>query len=333
MTTLSITLPFATRSALWRAARIAGLLLTIVLLVALWREPQLTLHVLWDMVIPLLPAVFLLNPIIWRNVCPLASLNAFSGKRVGTRFPGRTLARGSWIGGLVLLGVMVPARRFLFNEDGLALLVTIAVVGYLALVMGLAFSRRSGFCNAWCPVLPVEKLYGQAPLLAVPTARCASCNLCSPARCIELSGGKSLVQSFGRVRRRETWYRSPLGVFAAAFPGFVIGYFTTENGLLASAPEVYLRIGAWSLASFGLVAMSATILGLAAARMLPVLGALAFALYYWFSAPTLTEAYGLAGLSTTTLRVAALGLVTFWLVRALRRVGAPPRTVPSPDGT
>ena len=126
MTTLSITLPFATRSRFWGAARAAGLVLTVVLLAALWRAPTSTLHVLWNMVVPLLPAVFLVNPIIWRNVCPLASLNAIAGKRVGDRFPGRRLTKAAWIGGLVLLGVMVPARRFLFNENGLVLLVAIA---------------------------------------------------------------------------------------------------------------------------------------------------------------------------------------------------------------
>lgn len=332
MTAVSITLPLSTRSPLWRAARVAGLVLTGVLLAGLWGAPRLTLHILWDMVIPLVPAVLLLNPIIWRNLCPLASLNAATGNRVGQRFPGRSLTRASWAGGLVLLGVMVPARRFLFNENGPVLLTTIAAVAGLAVVMGTVFSRRSGFCNALCPVLPVEKLYGQAPLLAVPTARCPSCNLCSPSGCIELAGAKSLAQTIGPLRRRETWYRSPLGGFAAAFPGFVLGYFTTTNGPLASAPDVYLRIGAWSIASFGLVALTTAIFGLAATRMLPVLAALAFMLYYWFSAPALAEAYGIAGLGTAILRVAALGLATLWLVRALRRAATPGKSVPAGAG-
>ena len=55
--------------------------------------------------------------------------------------------------GLVLFHLMVPARHFLFNQNGVALAITIVAVGGLALLLGSMFPVRSAFCNALCPVL------------------------------------------------------------------------------------------------------------------------------------------------------------------------------------
>ena len=64
-----VRLPLVAAPPLWRAAQSLGVVLTLVLLGAFVLMPDVSLHLLWDMVIPLLPAVFLVNPMIWRNVC------------------------------------------------------------------------------------------------------------------------------------------------------------------------------------------------------------------------------------------------------------------------
>jgi hypothetical protein len=322
MTTAINPVPFSTRAPLWRIAGGIGLALTAVLLGGLALRPTAALHVLWDMVIPLLPMVFLANPLIWRNVCPLATLNAAAGIRVGRRIPDPSWLQHAWVIGVVLLAVMVPARRFLFNENGSVLLGAIVAVAGLALLLGAGFSRRSGFCNALCPVLPVEKLYGQAPLIRVPTARCVACNKCSAIGCIELAGNKSLPQSLGRARRNWSWTLAPLGIFAGSFPGFVIGYFTTTNGPAGSALAVYSHVGQWTLASFGVTLAIVGAFRLRAARVLPVLGGIAAGLYYWFAGPGIAEAYGLPGEGATLLRIATLGFVGYWLLRSLGLAGS-----------
>jgi hypothetical protein len=314
-------LPLAPPASLpWRAAQIAGVLLTVVLLAGLLIRPDLTLHVLWDMVIPILPAVFLVNPMLWRNACPLATLNTWSGARVGSRMLGAERSSQMWTIGIVLLAVLVPARRFLFNTQGPALAATILAVGLLALAAGLLFSRRAGFCNALCPVLPVEKLYGQAPLLRVPTQRCADCSLCTPVGCIDLASTKVVAQTVGRARRDSGWVATPFGIFAAAFPGFIIGYFTLENGGLATAGSVYAQIAMAALVSYVIVAGITVIGDLGARIILPILGAMAFALYYWYSAPPLAEAWGVAA-AGIPLRVLAVGFAFYWLARALSAGG------------
>src|SRR5262245_36331186 len=121
---------------LWRTAQALGLLLTVALLLGLVTRPELTLKILWNAVVPVLPAVFLVNPAIWRNTCPLATLTMLPGRRSAGRSIGESTVRTATIAGIVLLLVLVPARRFLFNTDGTALAVTVTAVAALALAGG-----------------------------------------------------------------------------------------------------------------------------------------------------------------------------------------------------
>jgi hypothetical protein len=306
----------AAASRYWVAAQYLGVGLTIVLLIGLALRPTESLHILWDMVIPLLPAVFLVNPMLWRTVCPLATLNSLSGKRVGKRILDSPLARVSWIVGIVLLGVLVPARRFLFNTNGIALGVTIAAVAVLAIASGFVFSRRGGFCNAICPVLPVEKLYGQAPLVRVSNPRCADCSLCTPVGCIDLAGVKTVAQTIGPVRRDHRWLLTPFGMFAAAFPGFVFSFFAVDNGPFATALTVYGTVLWYSIWSYVTVAGIAFVTNARSTTLTPLLGATALGLYYWLSAPTLAAAYGFPRMGPPAVRIAAGMLLVFWLASA-----------------
>lgn len=297
-------------------AQVLGLALTVILVAGLIARPTLSLHVLWDMVIPLLPAVFLINPMIWRNACPLATLNAATGKRMATRRLEGTALRASWAIGIVLLFVMVPARRFAFNGNGPVLAATIVAVAVLAAVAGMVYTRRAGFCNAICPVLPVEKLYGQYPLIRMGSARCAACSLCTPSGCLDLAGEKTLVQTLGPARRSSRWLGTPFGLFCLAFPGFIVGYFTSENGPLSTAPAVYLHMLGWSAASLAVLGLTVLATRTAAKAALPLLGALAIGLYYWFAAPPLARAYGGGEAAGLALRLAAGALLAVWLAKS-----------------
>ncbi len=229
--------------------QVVGVLGTGALLAGLIWKPLPSLRILWGVVIPLVPASLLLSPLLWRNVCPLATINM-----AGNRFGSRQRASPKWTArtnliGMGLFAILVPARRFLFNEHGVALALTIFAVITAALVLGFRFDGRAGFCNALCPILPVERMYGQRPLLRVRRARCSTCSACARA-CIDLSPERS-VTVVAKTRGGTTdWLRSPLGVFAAALPGFIIGYFTLVDGPLSTAAGVYLWIGTLSAISY-----------------------------------------------------------------------------------
>lgn len=312
-------LPLIDTHPAWRAAQLVGVVLTLALLVAFVVEPAGSLALLWNMAIPLLPAVFLVNPMLWRNVCPLATLNDVGGhRREAPTLKIRSLAPG-WTVGIVLLVLMVPARRFLFNTHGIPMLITVTAVALLALASGFVVSRRAGFCNSICPVLPVEKLYGQAPLIEVGSARCSDCNRCAMLGCPDLAGRKSAVQSVAGGGKAH-WVFSPFGLFAAMFPGFIIGYFTTEDGPLASAIGVYAHVAMWCVASLLIAGGVVLYTRVRTATALFILGAASITAYYWFAAPKLVDAYGGGALVGEAVRAVALVGITLWAIRGWRRV-------------
>jgi hypothetical protein len=223
--------------------------------------------------------------------------------------------------GLVLLFLLVPARRFLFNTNGIALGATIIAVSLLALVGGAIFSRRAGFCNAICPVLPVEKLYGQSPLVRIGSARCADCSLCTPSGCIDLAATKTVAQTLGPRRRDGRWLLTPFGVFAASFPGFIVAFSSLQNGTLATAPAVYAYILAYSVASYLTVAIATGVTRWRMNRVMPLLGAMAFFVYYWFGAPVVAAAYGAPTFGIIVIKAGATLLLAVWLARLPRKRG------------
>ncbi|MFQ5889570.1 MAG: hypothetical protein ACE5JR_05905 [Gemmatimonadota bacterium] len=302
----------------WRLAQGLGLVATAALLGGLARRPEATLHLVWNGVVPLIPASLLVSPVLWRNCCPLATLNMLSNGLLGHRPAGARWTAGANALGIVLLASLVPARRFLLNSDGMALAIVIAGLAVLALSLGAVFDAKAGFCNGICPLLPVERLYGQRPLLQVERVRCTTCTQCATA-CLDLAPSKSIPQVLGRARHSEAWLKTPFGVFAGAFPGLVLAYFTASDSPLSAAGDIYLRVLLFSAASYLIVFVPVSARGLSAARVLPVLAALAGAMYYWFAAPGLAEAWGFPGEAAGLLaRTAALGLIAAWGWHAVR---------------
>ena len=308
--------------ALWRIAQVGGVLSTVVLLVGLVVRAEIALDVLWNVLIPLVPASLLVSPAIWRNVCPLATINMLLNRSAGGRVlkPNIISSAGMW--GIVLLGILVPARRFLFNSDGIALAVTIVLVAVAALVLGAFFQFKAGFCNAICPVLPVERLYGQHPMVAIGNPRCNPCTLCTSKGCIDLTPTKSIAQTLGSARRSHAWLMTGYGVFAASFPGFVVGYYTTQDGPLSTAGAVYGHVAIWALASYLATVVLVRAFNTNAGRTMVLLAASAAGLYYWFAAATITSAFAIEGIPTLGIRVVGLTLVGVWLLRASPFVGS-----------
>lgn len=308
-------------AALWSIARWSALLAVPPLLGWLVVAPEDALRALWYVVIPILPAVFLLNTAIWRGICPLATLNELGNHLGSRRAPTPRLFHALSVGGLVLFHLLVPARHLLFNQQGPILAVTVVGVAAGAVLLGAMFSVRSAFCNALCPVLPVELLYGQSPLLRMNRGRCDSCVLCTPQGCLDLAGAKALPQVLGASRRSMRWLATPHGLFFAALPGFMIGYNRVPDVALggAAAAGVYLTTLAWSAGSFLLVAAAVLALRLSSRLALTLVGAAAGALYYWYAGPAIMRQLDGAAWLSGGIRAAGVGLVVIWLAQALAR--------------
>ena len=303
--------------ALWAAGRWSALLAVPLLLVWLVLDSASGLKFLWYIAIPMLPATFFVSTKLWRGICPLATLNEL-GNRLGKPRPLDPRV-GVWLSGagLVLFHLMVPARRFVFNENGLVLAITVVAVGGLAVALGALFQVRSAFCNALCPVLPVELLYGQAPFVRIDRARCPSCSGCTPHGCLDLAEAKAIPQLLGTTRRTAGWLATPYGAFFAGMPGFIIGYNQLKDGSLGTAWTVYGTTLGWSVASYLAIGLLVFGLRLGSARALALVAAAAGGIYYWYAGPATATQLGAAPWLAVGIRVAGIGLVGWWLVRAL----------------
>ena len=318
--------------ALWTAARWIVLLITVALIVAFFVYPDWSLGILWYVLIPVLPAVFLVNVELWRNVCPLATLNMLAGLTSASRIPPKGWFKFTAVLGMVLLAVMVPARRFLFNVDATALGITVVAVCVLAILGGLAFGMKAGFCNAVCPVLPVERLYGQRPLMNTPNARCIPCTVCTKG-CLDLVPERSALMNVGNGSSGPRWITTAYGTFALAFPGFVVAYYLLQDGGLADALSVYATVAVWSLGSWIVLAALFTLLKIQPAKALLACAGLAVGLYYWYAPPGIATQFDLPGSFTWAMRVVMLALVGMWLFRGLSEpTNGRAAATPSPAG-
>jgi nitrite reductase (NADH) large subunit len=232
----------------WSVLQAVAVLAALVVLALLLFAPRLGLFVTWYVLIPLVPVLLLAAPGIWRNLCPVAVLSqlpALSGVRPARRFPLRS-RWGATIGAGILFLAIVPLRPAIFNQDALALFLFTLSVVVASIAGGLLFPGKAGWCSSVCPVLPVERLYGQLPIIDVEHAHCSACDGCMTA-CYDLKPVDSLRTLTRAHTRSWELVRTPLGLFGAAFPGFILGYFVLPGD--ASISETYLHVITWSCAS------------------------------------------------------------------------------------
>lgn len=308
----------------WRTAEAGALVVTLAVLAGLVLAPETTLTIAWFGVVPILPASFLVNAGLWRGVCPIATAGTLFSGPSGRALDGGFVRKAAIVG-IVLLFLLVPARRFALNQEALLLMGTLVAIVAVAALLGARYRVKAGFCNALCPILPVEKLYGQSPLLYVRNARCVPCSACTQKGCMDLGQQRAFLSN-GSDTTGRAWLRTPLGLFAAAFPGFVFGYFRTADVAAENALGVYGVVLGWAAASFVVLAAVVYLLDVPARTAAPVLAAAAVGLYYWFAGPASAEAFSWPVGTGVWLRWAALALVAIWLAVALARARRDPAT-------
>ena len=316
----------------WVAAKWLVLLAYLLTIVAAFLVPDETARAFWFIVVPLLPASFLLNAELWRNVCPLATLNTLVTNRDGGRPLDKKTAKIATVLGIGLLLLAIPARHVLLNESGAATGALLAAAGLMALVSGLRFQRKAGFCNSVCPILPIERLYGQRPLVVTENARCTPCHVCTRAACYDLSPGRSALQTLGAGAAGRRWMLMPFGAFALALPGVIAGYYVAP-AFADRAINPYVTVAFAATVSWLLLASSARVFHVRPASGLLWTAVLSVGLYYWFTPAAVAEAYGLPGWLSVALTGVALALVAYWAWRSLvadsKRVGQARRELPT----
>jgi hypothetical protein len=268
----------------WTIAEIIMVAAAVALCAGLIWWPKVGLHAFWDVLIPAAPALVVLAPGLWRNICPLGTTSQLGRRMGGVRGAQLTTQWQARMGliGVVLLLVLVPLRHPWFNLGGTATLILLVGAGIAALILGVLFAGKSGWCTGACPVHAVERLYGSQPLLTVTSAHCSSCVRCT-VPCPDTSPGTRHGLGQPTLARTTT-----LAIIVGGFPGFVWGWFQVPDGISIAATETWVWPLGCMLITMVLWLLLRSVLPQTDGRRLDALfAASAVSCYYWFRLPAL----------------------------------------------
>jgi NADPH-dependent 2,4-dienoyl-CoA reductase/sulfur reductase-like enzyme/ferredoxin len=314
-------LPTLLPLSVWMILRWACVAIAIGVATLLFLNPKMGLTLFWMVLVPVLPAVFIVAPGVWRNVCPMAALNQTPRLLGFTRGLSHTpvVREYSYVVGIALFFILVSSRKWLFDTSGMAsgLLILFGLLG--AFLGGLVFKGKSGWCSSICPMLPVQRVYGQTPLLFVGNAHCRPCVGCSK-NCFDFNPGVAYLADQYDSDKHYAGYRR---VFVGILPGFILAFFSVPTGSeAATVVAAVLVAGGLSLAIFHVLE---TFLKLPANRLTVVFGALAFSVYYWSASATwfkglslLSGSWEVPQSAVWSIRVAVVVLALHWIWRSFR---------------
>jgi nitrite reductase (NADH) large subunit len=302
----------------WHAVRICSVLAYLALCAALFVAPSGGQFAFFKVVVPLLPILFFVAPGLWRNICPLAAANQaprwldFSRAFTAPEW----LRRYGAVIAIVLFYGITSTRIAFFNANGAGLSVLLLLTIINAFIAGVSFKGKSGWCSSMCPLLPLQRVYGQTPFANVPNSHCQPCVGCTK-NCYDF---RPSVAYQADMHDPDPGWSAPRKLFVSALPGYVLGFFLLVNHPGLSLPEVYLRLAAFFLGSVGLFY---ALQGLFAARtglLVTLFGATAINIFYWFSSLTIVDSINtIFGAELPWLRyvirVAVLVLSLFWIAR------------------
>jgi NADPH-dependent 2,4-dienoyl-CoA reductase/sulfur reductase-like enzyme/ferredoxin len=302
----------------WHGIRIGSVLLYLALCVGLWIRPAGGQFWFFQVIVPLLPILFFTAPGLWRNICPLAAANQTPRVRGFTKaltVPDWLRRYGALISIFLFFGI-TSTRIAFFNASarGLSILLSLTILN--AFVAGWMFKGKSGWCTSVCPLLPLQRAYGQTPFAKVPNSHCQPCVGCTK-NCYDF---RPSVAYQADMHDPDPQWSAPRKLFVSALPGFVLGFFLLVSHPGLTLPEVYLRLAAFFLGSVGLFYAAQALTGLDTTITVAVWAATAISIFYWFAGVTLASSFAtITGIHAPWLawpvRVIVWALSLLWIAR------------------
>jgi nitrite reductase (NADH) large subunit len=319
--TISPELPRRLPQGVWRPGRWAGVAVGVGIAVTAVAYPDAGLKAFWSVFVPIAPLLFLVGPGLWRNLCPMASLNQLPRTLGFTR--GLTVPAGvARVAPLVSAGLffaIVPLRKVWLDRDGVALGVFLATVLTLAFAGGVVFKGKSGWCSNFCPMLSVERFYNLAPVALIPNSHCRPCVGCT-RNCYDFNPTAAHLADLNDEDPRWRGYRT---LFAGAIPWFIVA-FNTQDPAPSLAPGavagVYGRLLLFAAAGAGVFHVVESVTRLGSFRVLLLHVVAAINLFYWYVTPTALGAFSADNnIAVHGIQALVAALSIAWLVRAWPR--------------
>jgi nitrite reductase (NADH) large subunit len=303
---------------IWQSVRVVSIAAYLTVIGLLFVRPAAGLFVLFQVIVPLLPILFFVAPGLWRNVCPMAASNQMPrvlGVGGNRAVPEWLRKRGYLIAVAGFLGI-AGARLAGLDHNGAAMGAVLVAVIVTAVAGGLVFKGKSGWCSSICPLLPLQRVYGQTPFVTVPNSHCTSCVGCAK-NCYDF---KPRAAWQADMADPDKGWNGPRRLFVAALPGFVTGFFVLKDHADGVMTQQYAVLALAMLISIGSFFAIEAMSPLSASMLTAGYGALALNAFYWFAGPALADAVTeVTGVDTGWLRwpisVTVAALTLLWIAR------------------
>ena len=303
---------------LWQAIRIGSVIGYFALVVTLFVRPQTGLFVFFGIIVPLLPALFLVAPGVWRNFCPMAATNQVPRLFGFTRAldpPDWLRNRGYLISVAGFFGI-AGARIAGLDKSGIATGVVLILVISVAFAGGYVFKGKSGWCSSICPLFALQRAYGQTPYLTEPNNHCPTCVGCAK-NCYDFKPRAAYQADMTDPDRSWTGARK---LFVGALPGFILGFFTLRADAHMPMVERYSLLLLFMFVSVGLFFAIDAVLPLSSSMVAVFYAAAALNIFYWFAGPVLAASFAhLTGINIGWFRWVISGLILLatllWIAR------------------
>jgi nitrite reductase (NADH) large subunit len=299
----------------WWVVRAAVFAATLTVVALLWVDPPLGLRIFWGIAIPLLPIFFFLAPGVWRNICPLASSNQLPRALNWTRAmtPPAWLKRYSYAISISFFFIFVSLRKIGLQTSGLWSGVLLLAVVFSAFTGGMIFKGKSGWCSSICPLLPVQRVYGQTPFLLVANTHCQPCVGCAK-NCYDFN---PRVAYLADLHEDASW-SAGRKFFVAAFPGLILGFFRAPSVPTASIGLIYGELALYVAVSVAIFVLIDAFIGVSTHKVTTLYAVAALSIFYWYAFPVIVKA--ISGIAspvplTWAARVVVLALAGVWVSR------------------
>ena len=227
------------------------------------------------------------------------------GFTLGHKLPS-WMRQNAYLIGIGMFLLFVTSRKWLFNASGPATAGLILFALGSAFIGGVIFKGKSGWCSSICPLLPVQRIYGQTPFVRVRNSHCVPCVGCAK-NCFDFNPPVAYLADLHDADRHYTGYRK---FFVGVFPGLILAFFATPSPPAISIQQMYLQFGVTMLVSLGYVLRAGNFLQGHDSQNHDVYAAVALNLFYWFALTNMSAALNsIAGLS--------IPLVVVWVLRGL----------------
>jgi len=228
----------------WKVAQIILWLIGVIIVALLLFKEDIGIMLFWNFLIPVAPAILVVFPGVWRNICPMSStallpkkLKLAKVRKISLKNQGRL-----YLLGVIALLAIVPLRHLQLNINGPATAVMLLTAAFISIAMGAFIEWRSGWCASACPIHSVERLYGSTPLFTTDNAHCSSCE-----QCVSVCPDATKQMTSALTRNTPTERLAGL-LMTGGFFGFIWGWYQVPD--YREALDLYTVISAytWPLA-------------------------------------------------------------------------------------